>query len=187
MSKRLVLFHLIFDVRPTAFNANIWSKQIRAVVEANVASRKRRFEGKWKAWPKRREQIRGEADGVREEFGKCLIRRPGGWYWRVFCSDAIKNITFMHKKLQKWSASCNSWQLYYIWFPTLQAYLQAPAITGLLISPSLSPSSFCLAVSRCLSPMTADKMIIRCVAWQPLRDHCSKINTTRKVEMSFEK
>lgn len=47
----------------------------------------RRFEGKWKAWPKRKKQIRGEADGVREEFGKCLIRRLDSWCCCAFCSD----------------------------------------------------------------------------------------------------
>lgn len=59
---------------------------------------KGRFEGKWKAWPKQREQIRGEVDGVREELGKCLIRRLDAWYQSAFCSDGItikKNITFM--------------------------------------------------------------------------------------------
>lgn len=72
----------------------------------------RRFEGKWKAWPKRKKQIRGEADGVREEFGKMFDKKTGQLMLLCFlfgwkCFKISLSCT-------EWSVSCYSWQLLYL-------------------------------------------------------------------------
>lgn len=69
MSKQLMHFHQIFDVHPTAVNAKLCSKQIRAVMEGRVVSGERNFIGQGEGVTKvKQTDKRRSRGGYREEF-----------------------------------------------------------------------------------------------------------------------
>lgn len=77
MSKRLMHSHQIFDVHPAAVNAELRSKQIRAVMEGRVVSREKkrsgRSDGVTEAKPTDKRGSGGGGRGAAARFSSSLL------------------------------------------------------------------------------------------------------------------